>query len=140
MSENLVVPRRLGKQDRRLLEDARTNGKVHRMVVTRTDFLSHKRAGKNMSMRANYNSLLSSVSEWISFEGQEFARDKAAEWWIQAGGSDPVPKTTLEALNRTDEITKVAAVRFFKAGEWPRIVAVEYDTQEEDATQAQMLG
>jgi DNA repair protein RadD len=58
------------------------------------------------SLRVTYMCGLHSVNEYVSLESQNmYARKRAAEFWVRAGGSKPEPRTVDEALLRQRELT-----------------------------------
>jgi len=69
-------------------------------------FDRHQKMGSPDSVRVTYYAGISSYPEWLAFEHGGFARQKACQFWSSHGGLTPFPKTTDEALFRTDELTK----------------------------------
>lgn len=65
----------------------------------------YEKLGMPDSIKVTFIAGISEYREWIAFEHGMTARQKAMQWWSTHGGSAPYPKTTEEALIRTDELT-----------------------------------
>ena len=70
---------------------------------------------KPPTCRVEYQCGVAVHSEWVCFQHEGFARQKAEDWWKRMGGSLPVPATVKEALSRTEEL------------DWPREICVRPD-------------
>jgi DNA repair protein RadD len=79
------------------------------MKVTSVTYYKHKKRTDPTappSLRVTYMCGLHSVNEYVSLESQNmYARGRAINFWIEAGGSAPTPKTVDEALLRQRELT-----------------------------------
>jgi DNA repair protein RadD len=70
---------------------------------------------KPPTFRVDYQCGIALHKEWVCFEHEGFARQKAEDWWHRMGGNLPIPATVKEALSRTDEL------------DWPREICVRPD-------------
>lgn len=66
----------------------------------------YEKWGSRDSLRVIYLAGLSSYPEWVAFEHGGGATQRACQWWVLHGGNAPFPKTTGEALDRIDELSK----------------------------------
>jgi hypothetical protein len=94
----------------------------HEVRVVR--YSEHTKNG-NKSLRVDYsNGFLDVAREFVCIEYGGYARARACSWWAKrAGGA--VPRTVAEALERQEEIRKVAAVWTIRRGKYDEIVRVE---------------
>lgn len=73
------------------------------------------------TMRVDTLAGVSEVSEWLAFEHTGFARQKAAQWWVQHGGGLPVPASIDEALVRFEALKPPSAITLARDGKYTRI-------------------
>lgn len=80
--------------------------------VSSTTYHQHNKPGKPPSMRVSYQvGIAQSFSEWVCFEHEGFAQQKARKWWLAHGGQRPEPTTVAEALDRAhDELREPVKV------------------------------
>jgi DNA repair protein RadD len=90
--------------------------------VVNVKFREHIKPGKPPSMRIDFWTGELTVSDWLAFEHSNGARWHAARKWRDLGGGVPVPKTTEEALARSNELNPVAAIAIQHDGEYWRVV------------------
>lgn len=94
------------------------------MAVGFREFARHSKPRKPASMRVTYHPATfgPTVSEWVCFEHEGFARRKAETWWREHGGEMPCPSTVAEALaeQHTLHATLELTVRTDK--EFPEVV------------------
>lgn len=67
-------------------------------------FHRHEKLGMPDSVRVTFIAGISEYREWVAFEHGMTRKQAACQWWSLHGGSAPYPKTTEEALLRTDEL------------------------------------
>jgi DNA repair protein RadD len=97
-------------------------------AVQQRRFYRHEKFGSPASMRVEYacggGGILSAATatfkEWIAFESEK-AKRKAASWWRNNGGLEPIPATTSEALSRARELSPVNEIRIEPDGKFWRI-------------------
>jgi DNA repair protein RadD len=72
------------------------------MVVDDVEVRAHRKAeDKPPVLRVIYSNGMQSHSEWVCFEHQGFARNKAEMWWRRRFPGTPVPTTVEAALNHS---------------------------------------
>jgi DNA repair protein RadD len=99
--------------------------KVITQAVASVEYFKHQREGKLPSMQVNYRigKLGMHFSEWVCFEHEGYAGERAARWWLSRAQA-PVPDTVDEALRRKDEIAQPLTVTVEFGGQWPEIKKV----------------
>jgi DNA repair protein RadD len=105
-----------------------SKGEAAWKAVQQRRFYRHEKFGSPPSMRVEYScggggnlsAATATFKEWIAFESEK-AKRKAASWWRQHGGLEPVPATTTEALNRARELSPVTEIRIEPDGKFWRI-------------------
>lgn len=99
--------------------------KPKRFEIEKVTFNRHRKAGSPDSMRVDFHSLATSFSQWVCFEHQGYARQKASLWWGKMGGSMPAPQTVEEALERAHlELKVVVGVEVRTTGKYPEIISM----------------
>lgn len=86
-------------------------------------FREHEKIGKPISLKVTYDIRHTTVAEWVCFEHQGFAREKAHKWWRKNGGQNPVPRTVQEAIQRRGELVRPAELLVRKNGKYHEVVA-----------------
>ncbi len=110
-----------------------------RLEVLETRVRRHEKAGKPPSMKVIYlcrpigstgNLHCQMVFEWVCFEHDGYAREKAATWW-KARSSSPVPETVSEALQRVNHHQTISptVLTVIRDGQFDRIT---YATFQDD--------
>ena len=89
--------------------------------VDEVSYSRHDKPGKPSSLRVDYRCGLVRHSEWICFEHQGYARQKAVDWW-QRRSSVPVPDTVAQGLDATDTLSMPIAVFVRPSGRFTEIV------------------
>jgi len=82
----------------------------------------HHKEGKPPSMKVIYVCGITTYNEWVCFEHTGVAKGRATAWWRAMGGAVPFPKTTDEAIQRTDELAIAHEIMVIKDGEWWRVL------------------
>lgn len=106
-------------------------GRVEEWLVSDVKYTLHNKPGKPTSMRVTYvcgQIVQRRVSEWVCFSHSGYAREKAAQWWIERGGLMPVPPHPTHAIDRIyieDELIKYpVSLTMDMSGRWPQIKSV----------------
>jgi DNA repair protein RadD len=73
------------------------------------------------TLRVSVLAGVTECAEWIAFEHQGFARQKAIDWWREHGGLLPAPSTVDEALTRWKEVSCPVAVTLRADGSFLKI-------------------
>lgn len=106
------------------------------LEVTRTSYQKHQKPGKPNSLRVTYSVGLSSFREWVCFEHDGYARQKAESWWLRRADG-PVPKTVDEALTRQFELAPAALIQVRKDGKYDRVTGYQIGERPRVQTRAQ---
>ena len=95
----------------------------------------HEKFNKPPSMRVDITAGLAAYPEWVAFEHQGFARQKAQQWWLQHGGDTPLPASTEEALERfrAGEVQPPTAISVRPQGKFFDIVSRAFSRAREPA-------
>ena len=94
------------------------------LEVSETRFFRHAKIGSPTSMRVEYTCGLGvPYRQWVCFEHDGFARQKAESWWRRMG-MGPCPKTVAEAIERQNEIMPAAEIQVRPSGQYFEVVAV----------------
>lgn len=86
----------------------------------------HEKAGGLPSFRVDYLCGPRMFSEWLCFEHQGFARDKAHKIWDELCGEMPAPQDVEDAVQRQEEISAPDEILVAKDGSFWRIAARRY--------------
>jgi DNA repair protein RadD len=123
---------------------------VEDLKVLTTNFVRHEKTGKPPSMRVKYeidnsgqgNLYSKQVSEWVCFQHEGYARQKAVKWWVEHHRefsfenaptlAKEAPKSVDEALSRTRELRGVKAISTRKDGDYDRIISYVYKDPAEE--------
>jgi DNA repair protein RadD len=109
--------------------------KPKRFEIEKVTFNRHTKPGSPDSMRVEFHSLATSFSQWVCFEHQGYARQKASLWWGKMGGSLPAPATVDEALERAHlELKCVVGVEVRTTGKYPEIISMIFAKVDERLT------
>lgn len=93
--------------------------------ITEVEYHKHEKEGGTTSLRVEYFCGFRLASrEWVCFEHEGFARDKAATWWVRRSG-EPIPATVDEALLSTKDLLVPRRIATQPDGRWTRIVEYE---------------
>jgi len=98
--------------------------------------VKHEKKGKPPSLKVMYGTSSHIIKEWVCFEHQGFARDKAKKWHINRSGQ-PVPDTVDEALNIIYPTPTTITVR--KNGAFDEIVSCDYKEKEEASLEEEIV-
>lgn len=110
------------------------------------EFRLHTKPGKPQSVRVTYSPATfgPTVSEWVCFEHQGFARRKAEQWWREHGLGDDAPKWAIDAVDLMRNATQTLELTVRTDREFPEIVArklkVEPGSDEPDAGPPESIG
>lgn len=65
----------------------------------------HQKLGSPDSLIVTYDAGYTTHREWVCFEHQGYARDRAVQWWLRRAPGTKVPRTVGEALSRMNEVS-----------------------------------
>ena len=91
------------------------------LPVTSISYSRHDKAGGRPSLKVTYSCGLASYSEWVCFEHQGYARQKAAEWWRKRAPGCPVPLSVAEALAQTSRLARPRDISVRPSGRYLEI-------------------
>lgn len=90
----------------------------------------HRKIDRPDSMRVDYWSGLTRISEWVCFEHGGYAATKAIRWWTKRAKSI-APVTVSEALARQDELDVPTLVKVQDTGKYREVVDVLFLKEDE---------
>ena len=100
------------------------------MPVVDWEFRVWQKLGSPDSLRVLIYAGISTYNEWLAFEYHGNPRNRACQWWGAHGGSTPFPKTTAEALERTNELAMPATISVRPNGKYFYIVGRTFAARE----------
>lgn len=100
--------------------------KPREYTVTRVRYELHEKQGKASSLKVTYYCGLRSFKEWVALEHQGYPRRRAEDWWRYRAKTVP-PISIVEALQRTDELSKPTKIYVDEKGKYPNIVRYKFD-------------
>jgi len=86
----------------------------------------HNKAGKPASMRVTYFCGFLKYSEWVCFNHEGYAKQKANIWWRKRTSNLP-PENVAEALERRGELKVPVSIQIKKNGKYDEITSFEFD-------------
>ena len=84
----------------------------------------HKKEGGKTSMRVTYVTIADAIKEWICFEHEGYARERAKDWHIYRMPDEPVPETVEKAL--TINYPKPIKILAKKQGKFWRVLDYQF--------------
>jgi DNA repair protein RadD len=94
--------------------------------VANVGYSLHTKPGKPTSMKVRYRCGMTWHSAWWCFNHTGYARMTAERLWQQSGGGLPMPATTEEALERTDELVQPTRILVRKDGDFTRVDRMDF--------------
>lgn len=90
--------------------------------VSNVTYRPHQKPGKPTSMRVTYQCGMVQHSEWVCFEHQGYARDKAVAWWRKRAPDVAVPSTVQDAVLLSVHLTRPRQIAVRPNGKFTEIV------------------
>ena len=87
----------------------------------------HDKLGGQPSLKVTYSCGLNSHSEWVCFEHQGYARQKAAEWWRKRAPGLPVPLSVDEAIAQASRLARPSEISVGPSGRYFEISGHRFD-------------
>lgn len=116
-------------------ESAEILSKPEWHVVRDLSYNVHKKHGSPDSLRVIYGiTPYYSVSEWVCFNHDGYAREKAVSWWLKRA-QKPAPRSVEEAMSRRHEIKRAYRICVKKDGKWDRVTLYDF-TEIKELTEA----
>ena len=94
-------------------------------------FSRHEKQNSPDSLKVTYIAGIGEYYQWVALEHEGQAGLVARQWWLQHGGKMPFPKTITEAISRTNELQKPAAISVKKNGKYYDVVGFSHEDQNE---------
>lgn len=96
--------------------------------VDHVGYARHEKAGSPPSLRVTYQCGLLQHREWWCFEHGGYAQEKAHFLWKQhARGQSGIPRDTMEAMRRTNELRRPTEIMVRKAGKYFEVAKRRFD-------------
>lgn len=96
------------------------------LEVAKVQYREHRKPGSPVSVRVEYQVGLTFHREWVCFEHQGYARQKAEGWWLRRAGA-PVPRTVAEAIARSDELAEPSHIRVKREGKYDSVIGHRFE-------------
>ena len=106
--------------------DILSGGPPQWVPVTGVNYARHEKLGKPPSLRVDYQCGLNSHSEWVCFEHDGYARQKAASWWANRAPGKGLPKRVDEALALTQGLKCPSQIAVKPNGRFVQIVGARF--------------
>jgi DNA repair protein RadD len=74
-------------------------------------------------------------SEWICFEHEGYALDKARIWWMQRARAHPMPRTVTEAANVAPRLPKPSRIKVRQEGKYWRVLDYDFTPRQSEITE-----
>ena len=100
---------------------------VEEFKVDHITYSLHTKLGAPNSMKVTYYCNLSKFTEYVCLEHQPPIIHRARKWWTQRSGSDDVPVTIEEALNKAETLQTCTSLRVWTNKKYPEIMAHCFD-------------
>ena len=95
--------------------------------VNSVSYRLHKKAGSPDSMRVEYRCGIALYSEWICFDHKGYPHDKALRWWQRRmTGPGILPKSTADAIEKSESLRKPTEIKVRKNGKYTEIVEFRF--------------
>ena len=88
------------------------------LQVSGVSYTRHDKRGGRPSLKVTYSCGLTTYSEWICFEHQGYARQKAAEWWRKRAPGLPVPLSVNEAIAQASRLMRPSEISVRPSGRY----------------------
>jgi DNA repair protein RadD len=85
----------------------------------------HAKPGKPSSLWVKYLTEFEEYSEWVCFEHEGYALDKARHWWMQRARARAMPHTAAEAADVAPTLPQPTRIKVRQEGKYWRVL--EYD-------------
>ena len=97
------------------------------LPVLGVSYSRHDKLGGQPSLKVTYNCGLKSHSEWVCFEHQGYARQKAAEWWRKRAQDLPMPLSVDEAIEQASRLARPSEISVGPSGRYFEISGYRFD-------------
>ena len=97
------------------------------LQVSGVSYTRHDKRGGRPSLKVTYSCGLATYSEWVCFEHQGYARQKAAGWWRKRTPGLPVPLSVDEAIAQANRLTRPSEISVRPSGRYFEISGYRFD-------------
>jgi DNA repair protein RadD len=97
------------------------------LPVHGVSYSRHDKQGGLPSLKVTYSCGLNSHSEWVCFEHQGYARQKAAEWWHKRAPGGAEPLSIDEAIIQAPHLARPSAISVHRSGRYFEITGYRFD-------------
>jgi len=97
------------------------------LQVSGVSYCRHDKRGGRPSLKVTYSCGLATYSEWVCFEHQGYARQKAADWWRKRAPGLPVPLSVNEAIAQASRLTRPSEISVRPSGRFFEISGYRFD-------------
>lgn len=98
------------------------------LQVSGVSYNRHDKRGGQPSLKVTYSCGLTTYSEWVCFEHQGYARQRAADWWRKRAPGLPVPLSVDEAIARASRLTRPNEISVRPSGRYFEISGYRFET------------
>ena len=97
------------------------------LQVHGVSYSRHDKRGGRPSLKVTYSCGLTSYNEWVCFEHQGYARQKAADWWRKRAPGLPVPLSVDEAIAQANRLMRPSEISVRPSGRYFEISGYRFD-------------
>jgi DNA repair protein RadD len=97
------------------------------LQVSGVSYSRHDKRGGRPSLKVTYSCGLATYSEWVCFEHQGYARQKAADWWRKRAPGQPVPLGVNEAIAQASRLMRPSEISVRPSGRYFEISGYRFD-------------
>ncbi|CUH39028.1 type I restriction enzyme EcoKI subunit R [Jannaschia seosinensis] len=97
------------------------------LQVSDVSYRRHDKRGGRPSLKVTYSCGLTTYSEWVCFEHQGYACQKAADWWRTRARGLPVPLSVDGAIAQAGRIKTPSAISVRPSGRYFEITGHRFD-------------
>lgn len=97
------------------------------LPVSDVSYRRHDKRGGRPSLKVTYSCGLTSYSEWVCFEHQGYARQKAVEWWRKRAPGVDVPHSVNRAIAQASCLARPNEISVRPSGRYFEIIGYRFD-------------
>jgi DNA repair protein RadD len=101
--------------------------KVQWLPVDGVSYSRHDKLDGLPSLKVTYSCGLKSYSEWVCFEHQGYARQKAVDWWCKRAAGFAVPHSVDEAIAGATHLASPSEISVRPSGRYVEVFGHRFD-------------
>ena len=101
--------------------------KAQWLQVAGVSYSRHDKLGGLPSLKVTYSCGLKSYTEWVCFEHQGYARQKAAAWWRERAPGLPVPHSVDAAVAQAARLARPSEISVRPSGRYVKVSGYRFD-------------